>query len=323
MSWDKDVPAAGIQARYLDDAVRTNNAAIDVVIGDLLDAATAITATAAELNIMDGVTASTAELNILDGVTATAAELNILDGVTASAAELNQCDDKTLLNTTDTQNFAAKTSTDGFRVTGGDLTVRPASGTVARVLAGTAAETALTLTAGGYTSQNDSAMVVVYSSDDATYPGIVALIGSNGTTGATGLTVSATGVVNIPVSLQIGGVAVSAVTSANAVSSGAKSLSSDTAIVSLASQTLVSGDYFDIVVEVTGQKQTSAGDVVLYLVTNNTIVSNVVQRFESHVTVHWDIWWRDIPVLLRHRALCCHWQRQCDDQFARVRQHRW
>jgi hypothetical protein len=39
-----------------------------------------------------GVTASTAELNILDGVTSTTAELNILDGVTATAAELNVVD---------------------------------------------------------------------------------------------------------------------------------------------------------------------------------------------------------------------------------------
>jgi hypothetical protein len=51
-----------------------------------------VTATAAELNILDGVTATTAELNILDGVTATAAELNILDGVTATTAELNFVD---------------------------------------------------------------------------------------------------------------------------------------------------------------------------------------------------------------------------------------
>ena len=41
---------------------------------------TAVTSTAAELNILDGVTSTTAELNILDGVTSTAAELNILDG---------------------------------------------------------------------------------------------------------------------------------------------------------------------------------------------------------------------------------------------------
>lgn len=53
---------------------------------------TAVTSTAAELNLLDGVTATTAELNILDGVTATAAELNILDGVTSTAAELNILD---------------------------------------------------------------------------------------------------------------------------------------------------------------------------------------------------------------------------------------
>ena len=35
-----------------------------------------VTATAAELNIMDGITATTDELNIMDGVVATAAELN-------------------------------------------------------------------------------------------------------------------------------------------------------------------------------------------------------------------------------------------------------
>jgi hypothetical protein len=53
---------------------------------------TAVTSTAAELNILDGVTATTAELNILDGVTSTTAELNILDGVTATTAELNILD---------------------------------------------------------------------------------------------------------------------------------------------------------------------------------------------------------------------------------------
>ena len=53
---------------------------------------TTITATAAELNILDGVTSTAAELNILDGVTSTAAELNILDGVTSTAAEINILD---------------------------------------------------------------------------------------------------------------------------------------------------------------------------------------------------------------------------------------
>ena len=53
---------------------------------------TTITATAAELNIMDGVTATATELNIMDGVTATTTELKILDGVTATTAELNHVD---------------------------------------------------------------------------------------------------------------------------------------------------------------------------------------------------------------------------------------
>jgi hypothetical protein len=51
-----------------------------------------VTATTSELNVMDGITATTSELNILDGVTATASELNILDGVTATASELNVMD---------------------------------------------------------------------------------------------------------------------------------------------------------------------------------------------------------------------------------------
>ena len=72
---------------------------------------TAITATAAELNILDGVTstaaelkflmelqATTAELNILDGVTATATELNALDGITSTVTELNIVDGDTLLH---------------------------------------------------------------------------------------------------------------------------------------------------------------------------------------------------------------------------------
>ena len=44
---------------------------------------TSITATAAEINKLDGVTATTAELNIIDGVTATTSEINLVDGNTA------------------------------------------------------------------------------------------------------------------------------------------------------------------------------------------------------------------------------------------------
>ena len=48
-----------------------------------------VTASAAELNKLDGVTTSTVELNILDGATLDVAELNKLDGCTASTAQLN------------------------------------------------------------------------------------------------------------------------------------------------------------------------------------------------------------------------------------------
>ena len=46
----------------------------------------AITATATEVNLLDGVTATTSELNILDGVTSTATELNIMDGGTSATS---------------------------------------------------------------------------------------------------------------------------------------------------------------------------------------------------------------------------------------------
>ena len=52
-------------------------------------AGTAVTASGAELNKLDGATASTAELNKLTGLTASTAELNKLAGATASTAELN------------------------------------------------------------------------------------------------------------------------------------------------------------------------------------------------------------------------------------------
>ena len=56
------------------------------------ESSTQITATPAEINVLDGITSTVAELNILDGVTATAAEINALDGITSTAAELNILD---------------------------------------------------------------------------------------------------------------------------------------------------------------------------------------------------------------------------------------
>ena len=63
-----------------------------------LDAATLridgveITASATELNKLDGFTGSTTELNTLDGLTASTAEINTLDGITATTTELNYVD---------------------------------------------------------------------------------------------------------------------------------------------------------------------------------------------------------------------------------------
>ena len=77
-----------------------SGSSIVVPAGGLTIGSTAVDATAAELNILDGVTASTSELNIMDGVTATTAELNIMDGVTSTTAELNLMDGGTSATST-------------------------------------------------------------------------------------------------------------------------------------------------------------------------------------------------------------------------------
>lgn len=83
----------------LDDLL-DGTTAIAPNLSTLKIAGTAVTSTAAELNILDGATATTAELNILDGVTSTATELNLLDGVTA------------LVTATSTDTFTNKTIRD-------------------------------------------------------------------------------------------------------------------------------------------------------------------------------------------------------------------
>ena len=57
----------------------TTTTATTLVIG-----ATTVTASGAELNILDGVTSTAAELNALDGITPTVTELNYTDGVTSA-----------------------------------------------------------------------------------------------------------------------------------------------------------------------------------------------------------------------------------------------
>lgn len=91
-----------------------------------LDAATLridgveITASATELNKLDGFTGSTTELNILDGVTATTAEINKLDGFTGSTAELNFVDGVTSNIQTQLNSKASATASPTITL-GGDL----------------------------------------------------------------------------------------------------------------------------------------------------------------------------------------------------------
>jgi hypothetical protein len=69
----------------------------DLTVGAWKIDGTAVTSTAAELNILDGVTATTAELNYVDGVTSaiqTQLDAKLEDGDTASAMTI------TTLNTT-------------------------------------------------------------------------------------------------------------------------------------------------------------------------------------------------------------------------------
>ncbi len=70
---------------------------------------TAISSTAAELNILDGVTSTAAELNILDGVTSTAAELNIIDGDTSASATTLADADRVVVNDNGTMKQVALT----------------------------------------------------------------------------------------------------------------------------------------------------------------------------------------------------------------------
>jgi hypothetical protein len=83
---------------YTDAGVTYNPAANLLTTGEIsvttLDiGGTDVTATAAELNILDGVTATAAELNLLDGCVSTTTQLNYLQGVTSGVQ--TQLDAKT------------------------------------------------------------------------------------------------------------------------------------------------------------------------------------------------------------------------------------
>ena len=87
---------AGTHTKITYDSKGLVTAGADLAESDIpslhLSKITDVTASADEVNVLDGITATTAELNILNGVTATTSEINVLDGITATTTELNYVD---------------------------------------------------------------------------------------------------------------------------------------------------------------------------------------------------------------------------------------
>ena len=110
--------SAGITV--LDGAIDFDIASHDTSNGLKLGG-TLVTATAAELNIMDGVTSTAAELNIMDGVTSTAAEINLIDGGTARGTTALADGDGILINDAGTMRMTNVTTVKTY-MGGGDNT---------------------------------------------------------------------------------------------------------------------------------------------------------------------------------------------------------
>ena len=84
------------------------------VSGSITLGGTAITSTAAELNILDGVTSTATELNALDGITSTVTELNIIDGDTSASSVTVADADRVVLNDGGTMKQVAVTDLSAY-----------------------------------------------------------------------------------------------------------------------------------------------------------------------------------------------------------------
>lgn len=118
-----------------------------------------------------------------------------LDGLTVGGTSAGD-----ILDNNSTQNFSGKTSTDGFRVSGGAL--QAIGNTTYNLLTATAAgRNYLQITP----FDNAGSSITLYDYGDSTYPGQLQMRGFDGSSNL-GLQVLENGVINIPIGLQIGGI---------------------------------------------------------------------------------------------------------------------
>lgn len=129
----------------------TINTALDTIVDGVNGTSGTIAPDLSTLTINGtDVTATAAELNILDGVTATAAELNYTDGVTSNIQ--TQLDNRVTSNADDalTGGYTATADDDGTK-SSGTYTPDPAGGNLKRIVNGGAFTLAAPTAAGDYT----------------------------------------------------------------------------------------------------------------------------------------------------------------------------
>jgi hypothetical protein len=184
---------------------------------------TAVTSSAAELNLLDGVTATTVELNLLDGVTASTTELNYVTGVTSSI--------QTQLGTKQATITGAASTVVSSNLTADYAVVSDATGKIA-------VHPTVTSTELGYLDGVTSALQTQLGTKQATITGAATTITSSDLTASRALASSASGkvVVSTVTDTELG--YVSGVTSAIQTQLGTKQATITGAATTIASSNL-------------------------------------------------------------------------------------